>query len=287
MQNIIVYADIKLYNNIKAKQYIVVKEVNNMSELTEIYYFSGTGNSFQLACDIADRLPNCAVIKMTEYNNEPVCADRVGVVFPVYMWGIPKYVSEFLKRLNIGKDKYIFAAATYGGSAGKALDIAQEILERRGLQLSAGFLVRMPDNYIIGYNAPSEKKQAKLFKAEKHKAEHIAQTVGYMKKPDIEKSRLVFDRIFAGVLYKKLNGVHDMDKGFTVNDKCTSCGKCVNVCPVGNIKLTDGKPQWTHRCELCLGCLQRCPARAIDYKNKTRNRKRYVNSVYKCSDGSK
>ncbi|MDW2798012.1 EFR1 family ferrodoxin [Clostridium boliviensis] len=54
-------------------------------------------------------------------------------------------------------------------------------------------------------------------------------------------------------------------KGFHVNEtRCVSCGKCVELCPLNNIILTDGKPIWGNDCTHCMACLHRCPTEAID-----------------------
>jgi len=39
-----------------------------------------------------------------------------------------------------------------------------------------------------------------------------------------------------------------------------------------------GKPQFQHQCEHCLACLHNCPARAIDWKDKTQGKARYRNA---------
>jgi epoxyqueuosine reductase QueG len=38
----------------------------------------------------------------------------------------------------------------------------------------------------------------------------------------------------------------------------------------------DKKPYFMHHCEQCLACIQHCPAKAINYKDKTQNKKRYT-----------
>ncbi len=68
-----------------------------------------------------------------------------------------------------------------------------------------------------------------------------------------------------------------MDGSFLVDDRCKSCGTCVKMCPVSNIALVNGRPQWHHNCEQCLTCLQWCPNEAIQIGNKTQQRKRYRN----------
>jgi MinD superfamily P-loop ATPase len=70
-------------------------------------------------------------------------------------------------------------------------------------------------------------------------------------------------------------GVHHADRKFTVDNRCTSCGTCVKVCPVENIRLEEGRPVWLHHCEQCMACIQLCPTEAIQAGKKTEKRGRY------------
>jgi MinD superfamily P-loop ATPase len=80
------------------------------------------------------------------------------------------------------------------------------------------------------------------------------------------------------VMYPRfIAGVHDADRKFTVDDRCTSCGICAAVCPAGNIELGDGRPAWFHRCEQCMACIHLCPTGAIQAGPKTGTRARYRN----------
>lgn len=245
--------------------------------MNEIYYFTGTGNSLQIAKDLKRELSEARLKKIAEYKGEQVTADSVGVVFPVYNWGAPIIVREFLQKLNVRKGIYLYAIANYGGLPGKAIDQCKEELETRGFRLSAGFLVQMPGNYILGYGAKSDKKQKKLFQKEKVKIQRIAPIIKQKKTKKIEKSHTIVDRIFNNHYYKEVTEFHAGDCNFHVNASCVNCGLCANHCPVNNIMMTKDGPKWQHHCERCLACLQSCPKEAIDFKDMTKGKKRYVN----------
>jgi len=55
------------------------------------------------------------------------------------------------------------------------------------------------------------------------------------------------------------------DRSITVDEKCNSCGTCVKVCPVNNIKIVDKRPEFQHRCEMCFACDEWCPSNAIHH----------------------
>ncbi|MCL2362220.1 MAG: hypothetical protein FWC73_10460 [Defluviitaleaceae bacterium] len=43
------------------------------------------------------------------------------------------------------------------------------------------------------------------------------------------------------------------------------------------MEVYNGKPSWNSNCEHCVACIQLCPNQAIEYGNKTKQRKRYKN----------
>ena len=50
--------------------------------------------------------------------------------------------------------------------------------------------------------------------------------------------------------------------------KCIGCGACSSICPVGAIKLVNGKAQINaKKCIKCGSCAQFCPVGAIEIKN--------------------
>ncbi|HSA37622.1 MAG TPA: EFR1 family ferrodoxin, partial [Methanoregula sp.] len=80
--------------------------------------------------------------------------------------------------------------------------------------------------------------------------------------------------------------VHTMDNSFAVEDTCTACGTCVEVCPVGNITMEKERPAWHHTCELCCACLHFCPVQAIQLNTMqgTKGRGRYRHPDLKVED---
>jgi len=253
---------------------------------TTIFYFTGTGNSLKVARDLAKELGDAAIVSIPKVINKEIdlSAERIGIVYPVYMFGMPLIVSRFIKQLKADKNKYIFAVATYGGKAANTLGQNARELKAEGLELSAGFLVRMPGNYTPLYGALPMDKQEKIFSISGQKIKDIATFIKNKRSGRIEKDALLVRWLFS-VIYKFASPkIPFLDKDFWVDEKCNSCGTCVKACPVNNIKLVEGKPVWLRHCEQCFACLHWCPTEAIQYGKKTSDRKRYRNPEVKLID---
>lgn len=252
-----------------------------------VYYFSSTGNSLKMARDIAARLPGaelCSIPDAMRGDTVPT-ADILGIVFPVHMFGVPRVVERFCRRLRPAGNPYIFAVATYGGLAAGTLRQLQKMLAVRGIELAAGFKVHMPVNYTPFFRPPSPARQEMLFAKAAQRAVEIAQAAARRRRSDIEVNDPVTNAVFTGFIHRKsVRAVPLMDRHFVAADSCDGCGLCLRVCPVENIRVENGKPVWLHHCEHCLACLQWCPKEAIDFRTWTRGRKRYRHPEAKPDD---
>jgi len=249
---------------------------------TIIYYFTGTGNSLAAAKKIAAVLGDCELVPIaslqTAKGDIVPPAERVGIVCPVYFSGIPLMVTGFAMRLDLSHSQYTFSVVTFGGSgASSALWQLDSLLKKRKPRgLDAGFMVKMPGNYILLYSSPAGKKREKLLAMADAQIEDIA---GRVSRQEIRKLPSAFlARFVHSLMYPRFaSHVHDDDRKFSVSDNCTSCGICAAICPAENIELVEGKPVWKHHCELCCGCIHICPAGAIQAGPRTAPRQRYLN----------
>jgi flavodoxin len=153
---------------------------------TTIYYFTGTGNSLTAAKKIAAELEGCRLVPIASLyamNGDVIPeSDRIGIVCPVYFSGLPVMVAEFAGRLDLSRSTYTFSVVTFGGSGGStALRQLDDILKKRsGRGLDAGFMVKMPGNYILLYGSPTGEKREKILAAADERLERIAKA---LKKP--------------------------------------------------------------------------------------------------------
>jgi len=133
----------------------------------------------------------------------------------------------------------------------------------------------MPNNYIIGYDVHSEERQKQFFERAISKIESFSEIVK-------DRSENLEAEIFKKDVsraekynYKFRKNVYESDKSFSVESSCSSCGICEQVCPVNNIKIIEGKPEWQHKCQQCLACINFCPEKSIQIGTKTVKTGRY------------
>jgi len=242
-----------------------------------IYYFTGTGNSLQIANDLSCGLDNSNVRKISEYKGEYINSNTLGIVFPVYCLGLPLIVSNFLNKLNVANNTYVYVVANCAKMEGMVLQQCNNILSKRKINLSSGFVIHMPGNYIVLYNVIPEKKQKELFAKEFIKVTEIIEIVNNRSNIEIKKANFL-NTILHKLIYK--NGISSFPKGdkyFSASDSCNSCKLCVSRCSVNNITMIRNKPKWNHKCQMCFSCINSCPTKAIDYQARTKKRNRYLN----------
>lgn len=246
---------------------------------TIIYYFTGTGNSLQVAKDLSAGL-NGAILKnigaeSEQSNLADEAADVIGFVFPVYAWGVPAIVADFVGKIRVDGRPYIFAVATCNASPGKTLTDFQKILSVKGLSLAAGFALKQPNNYIIWSGPGSGEEQKELIAQGKIRIKEIVDSVNKKEKYNPETSGPATN--FFGSCIHKLFRKNSwrQAKNFWVTKQCNQCRICLRICSVSNIQMHEQRISWGDKCQQCLACLQWCPQEAIQYKQQTLKRKRY------------
>ncbi len=242
-----------------------------------IYYYSATGNSLHTAKSLGGQLENCrlsSMISLRGADEVVIDTDGVGFVFPTHYFGLPPLVIKFIKKLNLEKIKYSFAAATCGSRyINSALHQLDALLRQKNKSLDAGFHVEMISSYIpLSAIPPAEKVTKRLEKADL-KIQRIAEVI---KKQQIGRdSEYLWLPSRAINKYWREKRLSQAPENFSVSDSCISCGCCEKICPVDNIQLEHKKPQWRSHCLECLACLHFCPTQSIEFGRRTAGRKRY------------
>ena len=252
-----------------------------------IYYFTGTGNSLKISKELASRFDDAQLIPMTAAIRAGAISDSdtIALVFPVYMFGLPRIVGYFIKKLSDQmKNKYIVALAVNGGTVAGTLLSLERKLKAKGLRLSAGFSIKTPSNFIVEFTV-EEDEIVRIFEESGKKVDEIASVIQSRAMPVIEKGTRKECIVRTGILNKFLAPlIPVMDTTFKTTGSCTGCGICTKVCPVDNLTLKDGAPKWHHRCQQCFACINHCPCNAIEYLKLSVGKKRYRNPYIKLEE---
>jgi Fe-S-cluster-containing hydrogenase component 2 len=253
---------------------------------TTIYYFTGTGNSLWVARTLAWALGDANLVSLSDWKEDDAATSsrNVGLVFPVYIWGIPGRIIRFVKGLKGLEQCYTFAVAVNGSQVANTLVQLERIVKKKGATLSAGFEITMPSNYIPWGGPGPEEERRKRFESAAAKIPAIAACVKNRERRPVEKGPLWQRALFTPIYKLSFSKIPTMDKQFWADDKCNQCAICSKVCPSRNIGLDAGKPVWNHQCEQCFACLQWCPKEAIQYGKKTPQYERYHHPEIRLKD---
>ena len=256
---------------------------------TKIFYFTGTGNSLSVARDIANELEDAELVSIPAVidGNIEANAPVIGIVFPVYMWGMPNMVVEFVKKLEIDTNHYIFAVTTCAGLPGEALVQLQKMLQKKGTDLHAGFAVKEASNTIQKDNifikmAMLIERDSKISRSGKERLNEIVNVIIDKKKHEPEKSSVLLNKYGNFVYGMAISRINTMGQ-FWADENCSMCLNCQRICPSNNIEVVNDKPHWNQNCEFCQACIQWCPKEAVHIKNEDPKR-RYHNPGIKAKD---
>ena len=243
-----------------------------------ILFFSGTGNSRYCARRLGEALQDTCVDAF-HYIRDGIAGEFASqkpwvFVCPTYCWQIPRAFSQFLRRAKLSGSRDVYFVMTCGGEVGNAPAANRALCAELGLVCHGTFSIVMPDNYIIMFPAPTPEETQKLLAAAPAALQNCADTILAGKEAP-EHTPGFADKLKSGVVNSLFYRFNMQPKKFTVSDARISCGKCEKVCPLGNIRMQDGKPVWGNRCTHCMACISDCPAVAIEYGKSTRGKARY------------
>jgi ferredoxin len=256
---------------------------------TKIFYFTGTGNSLAVARNITNELDDAELVSIPAVIEGNIVADTpsIGLVFPVYIWGIPNIVVDFVNKLEITENQYVFAVTTCAGQPGETLVQLQKMLQKKGTDLQAGFAVREAPNTIQEDNifikiAMLIERNSKISRSGKERLSEIVDVIKNKKGHKPETSSPLLNH-FGNLIYgMAINRINTMGQ-FGVDEKCNLCLNCQRICPSNNIEIVNDKPHWNQNCEFCQACIQWCPNEAIHIKNED-SKRRYHNPEVKVKD---
>lgn len=257
-----------------------------------VFYFSGTGNSEFVATTLANFL-GLKKFFIPDIHSKTLSNDfeRILFVFPVYSWGVPPLVLDFISLWDItfcdnirDNNKIIDCVLVCGDEVALAPEMFVTALKNKNLELNAIWSVIMPNNYVLlpGFDVDPKEIENKKLDACKGRILEIAESLQrYDKRRDIVRGKLPW--IKTKLIYPLFKRWGIFPKKWHYQVSCISCGKCASVCPLCNVEMKNGHPEWGNRCCSCLGCYHICPVHAVEYSHATNKKGQYFFPLKKIS----
>ncbi len=243
-----------------------------------VLYFTGTGNSHYIAQRIAKALGDELFSindRIKAGSGEPVnTGSQVVIAAPTYAWRLPVIVSEWIAETEfIGAEK-IWFVMDCGAQIGNAAKYNSALSTRKKLHYMGTAQIIMPENYIAMFPVPDSEEAAQTIANAEPDIDDVIARISASQ--EFAKPRNNFiDRMMSGPVNRMFYLFCVKARAFAAGDGCISCGKCVELCPLNNVSLKDGRPVWGKECTHCMACIAYCPTECIEYGKKSIGKPRY------------
>jgi ferredoxin/flavodoxin len=239
-------------------------------------YFSGTGNTrwcVEQFVSCVEKDAPCFSIEDANAVTELAKHDTVVFGFPVYYSNLPKIAKDFIAdNKSSFADKKVFIIATRALHNAYGIGYARKLFTDCGAKFIGSLQLNMPENIRdlwVTMLYTGEKRDNKLIKTADRK---IAQAAAMFRHGDYTKSGLSPLNYIVGKILKWIPFYPKTDKHIKapkVNaGKCNGCGKCVKLCPMGNIEVIDRVAASGDKCTVCYRCCNSCPQQTLTVLGK-------------------
>lgn len=223
-----------------------------------LFYYTATGNCLYVARQIEKDI--FSIPQELKKDQLHYKAPKIGIVAPVYAGELPKTVRKFIEKASFETD-YFYILLTYGKNDSIASTWSQDFCKQNGIHVDYIQSILMVDNYLPSFDMESEMAE------DKHEDEQIKKALKNIENNvhDIPQPSKEAQELYA-VASKKFSEHPELINGeaIMVSDQCVGCNICQQVCPIGNIKVVDGKSKRLNKtCDFCLACVHSCPFKAI------------------------
>lgn len=242
-----------------------------MNTNVALFFFSGTSNTKVVTHLIKDAFIE-RNFSVDIYNIEDIINrneeyyiskyNLVGIGHPVYGFGSPSIVDDFVKSIpNSNKKTFLFKTAgdflkVNHNSSGRLINN----LTKKGYDVMYDRIFCMGSNFFMQYD---DKLVKSLYESAIKKTSHMVDEIlsgkirNYNTSPILKCLTNITndceDKFFARLFGKSLK----------VTENCIDCGKCIKNCPSRNIYINNGKIKFKWNCYLCMRCIYDCPTNAI------------------------
>lgn len=237
-------------------------------------YFSGTGNTkhcVETFVRLCDPVGTAVPLESPEVCRTAAGRDLLVLGYPVYFSNAPRIVQDFIAENGaLFAGRRVFLIATMGLFSGDGTGCAARLLQRCGAEIVGGLHLKMPD--CIGDEKVLKKSVEENRATVRRAEEKIADAARRLCAGAPTREGLGVAARMAGLFgqrlwfYGKTAGYKqkpDIDR-----KRCSGCGRCTRLCPMGNLALEGGKAVARGRCTLCYRCFGHCPEQALTILGK-------------------
>lgn len=226
-------------------------------------YFSATGTTKKIVESIGARLPGSKTT--LDLLRSPLPGPkRVGrgtlivVGVPVFSGRVPPYALQSIANLR-GDGGPAIAVAVYGNREYEdaLLELTQTLRANSFAVIGAGaFIARHSIFPQIATGRPDAEDMEKIAGFADACAQKLARLTSYADLPPLDvKGNSPYREVSPGALIP------------SVDEACTLCGACVDICPVNALRMDDGAlSRDTGRCFACAACIAACPEHAQAFR---------------------
>ena len=243
-----------------------------------VLYFTGTGNSRYIAERIAKALDDELFSindRIKAGSREPVdTGSRVVIVAPTYAWRLPVIVSEWIAETDFTGAEKIWFVMDCGAQIGNAAKYNRALSDRKKMQYMGTAQIIMPENYIAMFPVPDSEEADQIIADAEPDIDDVIARISATQ--EFAKPRNnILDRMMSGPANRVFYPFCVRAHAFAAGDGCISCGRCVELCPLNNVQLKDGRSVWGKDCTHCMACIAYCPTECIEYGKKSIGKPRY------------
>lgn len=237
-----------------------------------IIYFSGTGNTKFVACnmkkELEDRNIYIDLINIEKDTVLPCNYKYIIIGGPIYVDLYPDMLVSYIRKNLYG---YTGKCMLFSTQSSSVLSSAfQDVLDRASfLNIKYCQYIQMPNNFynFMFKKTPKDEEKRRIKEAINLSSQALEEFLsGKEKIYHTNFLKVCFARAVYKIFYPHM--AKRLTKNIEIDlNKCIHCRICEIKCPRKSIYLSD-KVSFNDKCLLCQRCMNSCPRNAFLYKNK-------------------